>query len=155
VVRGNYSAFLPGSHVALIADWATSTVRLVDVDSRTDVSHFEALGGQSLWYVSPDGRVATSGGATGVTRLYDLQTGTQIGNPFPSTTAYTLGLVSPDGRSMLVPGAASILWDIDPASWREKACTAAGRNLTKLEWQQHMPSDEPYRATCPEFPIET
>ena len=47
------------------------------------------------------------------------------------------------------------MWDIDPASWREKACTVAGRNLTKLEWQQYMPPDEQYRATCPAYPVET
>jgi hypothetical protein len=56
---------------------------------------------------------------------------------------------------MLVPGESPIMWDIDPQSWREKACTVAGRNLTKTEWDKYMPTDEPYRATCPELATET
>ena len=96
VVRGNCSVFLPGSHVALIVDWDTGAVRLVDVDSRTEASPpFTAFPGLSFWDVSPDGRVAAVGGANGATRLYDLQTGAQIGDPFPSTFSRHLRALHP------------------------------------------------------------
>ena len=96
VVRGNFSAFLPGGHVALIVDWDTGIVRLVDVDSRTEVSPpFTAVSGLSLWSISPDGHVAIVGGANGATRLYDLQAGAPIGDPFPSRSTITFGMLHP------------------------------------------------------------
>ena len=44
-----------------------------------------------------------------------------------------------------------ILWDLDPAAWRVRACESAGRNLTKDEWQNFLPEGEPYHATCPQY----
>jgi hypothetical protein len=52
-------------------------------------------------------------------------------------------------------GDPEIMWDIDPASWREKACTVAGRNMTKAEWRKYMPRDEPYGPTCPGLAVES
>jgi hypothetical protein len=43
------------------------------------------------------------------------------------------------------------LWDVDPHSWRQRACVIANRNLTREEWWKYM-GDEPYRKTCPELP---
>jgi hypothetical protein len=111
----------------------------------------------SLWDISPDGRLAAGGGG-GATRLYDLQTGTQLGAPYPRKSSVTWGTFSLDGRSLVVGGLdgdPQITWDIDPASWREKACTVAGRNMTKAEWEKYMPAGEPYRAICPGYSIET
>ena len=45
-----------------------------------------------------------------------------------------------------------ILWDLDPAVWRVRACEAAGRNLTRDEWKNFLPEGEPYHATCPQYP---
>jgi hypothetical protein len=42
-----------------------------------------------------------------------------------------------------------LLWDVDPASWRTRACAVAGRELTRQEWHQFLPG-RPYRATCPQ-----
>jgi hypothetical protein len=106
-------------------------------------------------HISADGRLAAVGSTEGVVRLYDLEARTQIGDPFPSTIPITTGRFTGDGLAMAAAGDPATLWDIDPASWREKACTVAGRNLTKLEWQQYMPPGEPYRATCPGYPIES
>ena len=155
VVRGNTSILLPGSHVAVIVDSTTGAVRLVDVDSRAEVSPgFEVLPGGSSWYVSPDGRVAAVGIVNGGTQLYELQTGEQVGDPFPSSLGINIGIFTPDGRSMVTFDVPQIIWDVDPASWREKACTVAGRNLTRLEWERYLPPEEPYRATCPAVPVE-
>jgi hypothetical protein len=43
-----------------------------------------------------------------------------------------------------------MLWHIDPASWPRTACTVAGRNLTKAEWNRYLPGEK-YRRTCAEF----
>jgi hypothetical protein len=49
--------------------------------------------------------------------------------------------VSPDGRSLVTPGfdGATVLWDIDPASWSEAACAIAGRDLSDEEWDRYLP----------------
>ena len=45
-----------------------------------------------------------------------------------------------------------MLWDVDPAVWRRRACAIVGRNLTREEWRLYLPSGTPYRATCSEWP---
>ena len=42
-------------------------------------------------------------------------------------------------------------WDLDPDTWQENACDAAGRNFSLFEWQRFFP-DDPYRVTCPQWP---
>ena len=44
------------------------------------------------------------------------------------------------------------IWNYDVDSWSTLACDLAGRNMTLREWDDFGPSDEPYRATCPQFP---
>ncbi|HEY3312831.1 MAG TPA: AAA family ATPase [Anaerolineales bacterium] len=58
---------------------------------------------------------------------------------------------SPDGKQLASTSNEIILWDMDPASWVTKACTIAGRNFTRAEWQQYFP-DEDYQKTCAQFP---
>ena len=43
-------------------------------------------------------------------------------------------------------------WRLDPSTWKDLACRAAGRNLTIAEWQQYGPQGEPYHQTCPQWP---
>ena len=33
-----------------------------------------------------------------------------------------------------------MLWDVDPAVWRRRACAIAGRNLTREEWKLYLPA---------------
>jgi hypothetical protein len=40
-----------------------------------------------------------------------------------------------------------LLWDIDPASWRKRACAVAGCRLTPQEWQDFLPG-RPYQPSC-------
>jgi WD40 repeat protein len=48
-------------------------------------------------------------------------------------------------------GGPVVVWDLDPDTWEEQACLAAGRNFTLFEWQQFFP-DDVYRVTCPQWP---
>jgi WD40 repeat protein len=61
---------------------------------------------------------------------------------------------SPDGKLLAVAGVdtRAMLWDLDPAVWRRRACAIVGRNLTREEWNLHLPPGTPYRATCSEWP---
>jgi WD40 repeat protein/tRNA A-37 threonylcarbamoyl transferase component Bud32 len=104
----------------------------------------------------------------GGTRLWDPATGLGYGDELvgsakpdslvPSIHLPFLGLrnaFSPDGKLLAVSGIEThaMLWDVDPAVWRERACAIVGRNLTREEWSLHMPSGSEYRATCSQWPL--
>jgi len=60
---------------------------------------------------------------------------------------------SADGRTLISASRGDvILWDVDPKSWMEKACSIAGRNFTQQEWKQFVGEEIPYHLTCEEFP---
>ena len=42
--------------------------------------------------------------------------------------------------------------DLDPDHWQADVCGQVGRNLTTAEWTEYLGADEPYRATCPQWP---
>jgi WD40 repeat protein len=58
---------------------------------------------------------------------------------------------SPDDKSIASSSLDGSIrfWDVDPESWREKACSIANRNLRVEEWEQFL-GDLDYRATCPD-----
>ena len=36
-----------------------------------------------------------------------------------------------------------MLWDVDPALWRQRACAIVGRNLSREEWKLYLPAGNP------------
>ena len=59
--------------------------------------------------------------------------------------------IEPTGGHVLLAGPDVMeRFPLDPQSWQEMACTAAGRNLTEEEWGRYF-VDEPYRDTCPDL----
>ena len=106
----------------------------------------------------------------GGTRLWDAATGLGYADelaasprPDPSILAsiqfppfLALGnAFSPDGKLLAVAGVETraMLWEVDPAVWRDHACRVAGRNLSREEWTLYLPAGTTYRATCPEWPL--
>ena len=64
------------------------------------------------------------------------------------SSVYSLAF-SPNGK-ILASGSEDrliILWDLDMASWQQRACSIANRNLTKEEWRQFIGTGA-YRKTC-------
>jgi WD40 repeat protein/class 3 adenylate cyclase/energy-coupling factor transporter ATP-binding protein EcfA2 len=116
----------------------------------------------------PAGSYLATTSLLGGTRLWDPATGLGYGDelaasarPARATSSMDLppflGLrnaFSPDGKLLAVAGVETLamLWDVDPAVWRERACAIVGRNLSREEWSLYMPSSTPYRATCSEWP---
>jgi WD40 repeat protein len=88
--------------------------------------------------------------------LWDVAGGVPLVRPLQGHTAYISSIAfSPDGKTLASASESEIiLWDLDPKDWIEKACQAAGRNFTQLEWKLYLPS-EPYAATCPQWPASS
>ena len=60
-----------------------------------------------------------------------------------------------DGQTLVAATEQGVLvWNLDEAEWRERACSVANRNLTREEWR-YLFGDEPYRRTCSDLPEPT
>lgn len=105
--------------------------------------------------ISPDGRFLASVG-DGAARVWHLDSGKQLARVFPSEPGgipYTVA--DSDALRLVTPlGGNALIWDLDTDSWADIACQAAGRNMTRAEWEQFGPRDTEYRATCSQYPIE-
>lgn len=96
------------------------------------------------------GAVDYSGGM----RLYDLETGTQIGDQLRVNvgTNWT-GALDPSGRRAAVQVPTGIdVFDLGLEAWVAGACRLAGRNLTAAEWAEYLPNNGPRKKTCPDYP---
>jgi hypothetical protein len=109
-------------------------------------------GGQNPEILAGD-RYAVTGGFPGGATLWDLETLTPIGDPFPHVTDYREPSLAADAKLLATTtGTEAVIWNVDVESWPDIACRAAGRNMTADEWEELGPQDEPYRATCPQWP---
>ena len=101
------------------------------------------------WFSGDDRYLITTG--DGAARLWDIESGRQIGGVFPSDPAWNSS-ASTNGRWIIGGLNGRILrWEVDPSRWPELACRAAGRNLSADEWRQFGPAGAAQRATCPQY----
>ena len=88
------------------------------------------------------GRLLLTAGTDGLTRLWDVKARAEYGAPLPGHEGTeNQAAFSPDGRHVVAVDAdgTAIDWDIRPSSWERRACSVAGRTLTKDEWAQYLP----------------
>jgi WD40 repeat protein len=130
-------------------DVATGTVqRTLQTPSSGGIEFLR--GGSVVMTTSDSGRNIAG---RSIVQLWDAATLAPIGEPLPQPHgAYSIAR-SPDGTAAVAgtsEGAATI-WDVGTDRWAATACRIAGRNLTRAEWDRHLPG-EPYRRTCPQWP---
>jgi len=87
---------------------------------------------------------------TGPSRLWDVESGQQIGEPFPNMDGVFPGANTGENGLQLITGSerGALIWNLNTDEWPAIACRAAGRELTEAEWQQWGPRDQPYRELC-------
>ena len=94
-----------------------------------------------------------------VVSLYDVASRTRIGEPIPARSPnpdLTPGFLRPDGGAVAVTDRNGVaVWELTPDRLADAACQLAGRNLTRTEWDSYVGGLREYRATCPEFPLDT
>jgi serine/threonine protein kinase len=92
----------------------------------------------------------------GTTRVFDKATGIQLGREITGIGRNPDSEFAADGTTLMtIAGDHVSLWNYDIDSWEGIACALAGRNLTQAEWDEVGPRTIDYRATCPQYPIDT
>jgi len=127
-------------------------VRVWDVRTRKLVHELDQGGnGAFTLEFSPDGRTLAISGFEPAASLWDVASGTQIGPPLTAGDRRTMIDLSADGRQLLeVHGnGQGAVWDVDPESWKRRACDLANRTLTREEWEEFLPG-RPYEPACQE-----
>ena len=137
----------PGGDLSVRDPDTFEPIRQFALDSGTN----EGVPVQAMAF-SDDGRfLMTTHDARG--RLWEVETGRLIGAPI-GTLASSVPAALPGERVGLLTASERWveIWDFDVDAWADIACRAAGRNMTRAEWDQFGPRDEGYRATCPQWP---
>jgi WD40 repeat protein len=161
-VPGVAADFLADGSGLVIADFEAGLVRIVGLATGDVATELKVDGRPMTVDVSGDGSRLLVGvlqpDDSGVVELYALPGGAYLG---------TVSMTGPDSAIAVRFGARfedaagggtaiSVTdrvrrWDVDPTSWKNRACDLAGRNLTRAEWARFL-GDEPYRQTCPAYP---
>jgi WD40 repeat protein len=112
---------------------------------------------------SPDGRWPATGAGEGA-NLWNIDNLTQNADDppiefFVQQRPVWILAFSPDGRwlatgsnEFLLEDNSIRLWDWHVPHMIDLTCRYAGRNFTEDEWQLYF-SGEPYRQTCPQWPV--
>ena len=105
--------------------------------------------------VSDDSRFILSA-LDGRARLWDVATGEPIGDPVGVAGAPSHSSVVGGDTPKYIAVAKGTLsvYDFDLDHYRQMACEAAGRNMTRQEWDLYGPRNEAYHATCAQWPAE-
>jgi WD40 repeat protein len=142
-------ALSPDGHFVAVGGFG-KVVRLWDVRTGQLVHELDQGGnGAFTLEFTPDGRTLAISGFEPAASLWDVATGTQIGPKLTAGDRRTMIDLSADGRQMLeVHGnGQGAVWDVDPESWRRRACDLANRTLTREEWEEFLPG-RPYEPAC-------
>jgi WD40 repeat protein/class 3 adenylate cyclase/tRNA A-37 threonylcarbamoyl transferase component Bud32 len=148
----NASAFdiAPGSQLLGVG---TESGQLLTLDPRTGRRTAPpiqvATGEINQVSFSPDGRSIAISSDDHTASVWDVQSGTRIGDTFgPYTGTVPLALFEPNGRLLIDLQSNAIQWPMGVNAWERFACQAAGRDLTRAEWHDVLPS-RTYQHVCP------
>ncbi len=102
---------------------------------------------------SDDGTTLLATSLDQTVSLYDVESGTRLGDPIPMIAPFIYGaFLRPDGNAAAITDRTGVaIWDLNPQHLRTAACQLAGRNLTHSEWDSYIRNLGAYRPTCPEF----
>jgi len=115
-------------------------------------------GGIAAVAISPDGHWLATGSQDTTARLWDLSGSDPAAAPIVlrgHEAWITAVAISPDGHWLVTGGddRTARLWNLRLDGLVDLACRTAGRNLTRVEWEQYSSSQD-YRKTCEQWSLE-
>ena len=151
VLQGNLIELPSGE---LITAAASTGQHRVDLDTGAVTGEGQSRESSSLvgLALSADGTlIAAHHTFSSRVTLFDAATLRPIGRPFPVGGRWFRPEFTADG-DLLGNGLFGVSRsEMDPDTWLDRACVAAGRNLTTDEWSEYL-GEEPYRGTCEQWP---
>jgi DNA-binding SARP family transcriptional activator/WD40 repeat protein len=125
------------------------TLEWIGSDARADT-----LADAGGWVAfAPDGSQFAALQLNGI-GLWDGHTGEYQGSlPLPALATGASIRYLPGSSGLIIAARDGRTWTADTRTdtWAKRACTIAGRNLTRAEWTRFFPS-RPYHAACPQWP---
>jgi len=121
------------------SSWTSTTLKLA-----------APTGDVQAFALSPDRRTVATANEDGEVRLWERGSGLPIGSPLPGVPNGAVYMsFTPDGAYVIVltDGGKAFRWDVRPSSWERRACTLAGRTLTRAEWSAALPGHD-YAPAC-------
>ncbi len=106
--------------------------------------------GAGRFALSPDARLLAVTAGDGTTQLWDMPSRRQIGGALPGVAGRNVRTAFVEGGNGLVTldeNGRGYVWDVRPRSWARRACTVAGRPLTRAEWHDALPERD-YAPAC-------
>jgi hypothetical protein len=85
----------------------------------------------------------------GSAKLWDVATLERVGDEFPVSDGIIPAVAFASlGRLVITEPGSATVWPTDRPTLQRFACQVAGRNLTRDEWNDLLPT-RPYRQLCP------
>jgi DNA-binding SARP family transcriptional activator/WD40 repeat protein len=148
-----------GPDAILIAANVLGDITEYDLETLKPLDSFPGVRGlvnSSGLKFSADGTVLSARSFDRTVSVYDVATHTRIGDPIPLDVTSPQGGSSlrADGTALAIGGGSGnglAIWDLDPAHLADAACSLAGRNLSRTEWDTYLGALGVYRRTCPAF----
>jgi WD40 repeat protein len=134
----------------LVAASTKGAVRLYATRDLRSLSPVLPAGARASVDLSPDNRTLVTTDADGRIQLWDLATHRPVGPGIEGPQHVSaIARFTPDGAYVYAVYANGLAnrWDVRLASWTRRACSIAGRRLTRREWQDVLP-DRPYHPAC-------
>src|SRR5205085_1231103 len=90
---------------------------------------------------SPDGSLVAAGAYDRTSTVWDLSSHREVGDTFPEHVAAAPAvLFQPNGRLLIDYEADAGEWPMDVRTWERFACQVAGRDLSRAEWRNILPT---------------
>jgi WD40 repeat protein len=140
----------------MVGPAADLRVRLLDVNEKQFLGADTRTPYGSSATFAPDGSQFAVVQAERI-RLFDGRSGDyQASVPLPTRLGTVQIVYRRDSSGLVIASTDGRTWTADTrlATWVDRACATAGRNLSLADWEQYFPN-LPYERTCPQWPAGT